>query len=53
MSDMIRIEHLSKKFRSTAAVNDVNLGVPEGAIYALVGANGAGKTLWPFVFARR
>ena len=44
MSDMIRTENLSKKFRSTAAVNDVNLAVPEGAIYALVGANGAGKT---------
>ena len=44
MSDMIRTENLSKKFRSTAAVNDVNLTVPEGAIYALVGANGAGKT---------
>ena len=37
-------ENLSKKFRSTAAVSDVNLAVPEGAIYALVGANGAGKT---------
>ncbi len=44
MSDMIRTENLSKKFRSTAAVNEVNLAVPEGAIYALVGANGAGKT---------
>ena len=44
MSDMIRTENLSKKFRSTAAVNDVSLAVPEGAIYALVGANGAGKT---------
>jgi ABC-2 type transport system ATP-binding protein len=44
MNDMIRTENLSKKFRSTAAVNDVNLTVPEGAIYALVGANGAGKT---------
>jgi ABC-2 type transport system ATP-binding protein len=44
MSDMIRTENLSKKFRSTAAVNDVNLAVPEGAIYALVGGNGAGKT---------
>ncbi len=44
MSDMIRTENLSKKFRSAVAVNDVNLAVPEGAIYALVGANGAGKT---------
>jgi ABC-2 type transport system ATP-binding protein len=44
MNDMIRIENLSKRFRSTSALNDVSLAVPEGAIYALVGANGAGKT---------
>ena len=44
MNDMIRTENLSKKFRSTSALNEVTLTVPEGAIYALVGANGAGKT---------
>jgi ABC-2 type transport system ATP-binding protein len=44
MNDMIRTENLSKRFRSTSALNDVSLAVPEGAIYALVGANGAGKT---------
>lgn len=41
---MIRTENLSRKFRSTLALNRVDLTVPEGAIYALVGANGAGKT---------
>jgi ABC-2 type transport system ATP-binding protein len=44
MNDMIRTENLSKRFRSTAALDDINLAVHEGAIYALVGANGAGKT---------
>ena len=44
MSDMIRTENLSKRFRSTPALNEATLVVPEGAIYALVGANGAGKT---------
>jgi ABC-2 type transport system ATP-binding protein len=44
MNDMIQTENLSKRFRSTSALNEAILVVPEGAIYALVGANGAGKT---------
>ena len=44
MSDMIRTENLCKKFHSTSALREVTLAVPEGAIYALVGANGSGKT---------
>jgi ABC-2 type transport system ATP-binding protein len=35
---------LTKRFGGTVAVDRVGLAVPEGAIYALVGANGAGKT---------
>jgi energy-coupling factor transporter ATP-binding protein EcfA2 len=44
MNDVIRTENLSKSFRSTSALSEATLAVPEGAIYALVGANGAGKT---------
>ncbi len=40
----IRTEKLSRRFGRTVAVDSVDLEVPEGAIYALVGANGAGKT---------
>src|SRR5258708_11232735 len=40
----IRTEKLSRRFGRTVAVDHVDLAVPEGAIYALVGANGAGKT---------
>jgi ABC-2 type transport system ATP-binding protein len=40
----IRTEKLSCRFGKTVAVDAVDLAVPEGAIYALVGANGAGKT---------
>ncbi|MGC1422806.1 MAG: ABC transporter ATP-binding protein [Terracidiphilus sp.] len=40
----IRTEKLSRRFGRTVAVDGVDLAVPEGAIYALVGANGAGKT---------
>jgi ABC-2 type transport system ATP-binding protein len=44
MNNMIQTERLGKHFRSAVALEDINLAVPEAAIYALVGANGAGKT---------
>jgi ABC-2 type transport system ATP-binding protein len=44
MTPVIRTERLSRSFGRTVAVDHVDLTVPEGAIYALVGANGAGKT---------
>ena len=44
MNYPIRCKDLSKKFRRVQALNHLNLEVPEGAIYALIGANGAGKT---------
>jgi ABC-2 type transport system ATP-binding protein len=40
----IRTETLTKRFRNVEALRDLNLTVPEGAVYALVGPNGAGKT---------
>jgi ABC-2 type transport system ATP-binding protein len=44
MTDAIRAESLTKKFRRVEALNGLDLSVPEGAIHALVGPNGAGKT---------
>ena len=44
MQPTIRTESLTKRFGRTVAVDGLDLTVPEGAIYALVGANGAGKT---------
>ena len=41
---MIRIENLSKKFDSTLALDGLNMNVPSGSVYGLVGTNGAGKT---------
>jgi ABC-2 type transport system ATP-binding protein len=41
---VIRTEGLSKRFGKMEALSGVGLEVPQGAIYALVGANGAGKT---------
>jgi ABC-2 type transport system ATP-binding protein len=40
----ILAQSFSKSFGQTIAVDHLDLAVPEGAIYALVGANGAGKT---------
>ena len=44
MNNAIRTESLVKKFRRVEALRDLDLEVPEGAVYALVGPNGAGKT---------
>ena len=44
MNTAICTTNLTKKFRKVTAVDNLNLHVPEGAIYALVGPNGAGKT---------
>ena len=35
---------LSKSFHSIAAVQDLNLKVPEGSIYGFIGENGSGKS---------
>ncbi len=41
---MIRIEGVSKFFDDKAAVDGVDLLVPEGSLFGLIGPNGAGKT---------
>lgn len=42
--DIIKIEHLVKKFGDLVAVNDISLSIKEGEIFGLLGPNGAGKT---------
>ncbi|MBQ0042178.1 MAG: ABC transporter ATP-binding protein [Lachnospiraceae bacterium] len=44
MSAAIEIINLRKEFGSKTAVNDLNLTVNEGEIFAFLGVNGAGKT---------
>lgn len=41
---LIRTVDLSKVFRDKKAVDKVNLNIPKGSIYGLIGRNGAGKT---------
>ena len=40
----IKIEKLTKRFKDTLAVDNLDLTVEEGEIFALLGVNGAGKT---------
>ena len=41
---MIEVEHLTKRFRSATAVDDLSFSVPRGRITGFLGPNGAGKT---------
>jgi ABC-2 type transport system ATP-binding protein len=44
MIPTIQTHDLTKRFGRTEVLHEIDLTVPEGAIYALVGPNGAGKT---------
>jgi ABC-2 type transport system ATP-binding protein len=41
---MIEVEHLTKRFGATVAVNDVSFTVMPGEVVGFLGPNGAGKT---------
>ena len=41
---IIETHHVAKRFGRFDAIEDLNLAVPEASVFALIGANGAGKT---------
>ena len=43
-SDALQIQGLSKSFGKTPVLNGLDLQVPRGSVYALLGRNGAGKS---------
>ncbi len=42
--DLLRVEHVTKKYAQHTALDDVSLTIPKGSVYGLLGPNGAGKT---------
>lgn len=44
MDYVLETNNLTKKYRRYPALNELNMHVPKGSIYGLVGKNGAGKT---------
>ncbi|MGP5079850.1 ATP-binding cassette domain-containing protein [Brachybacterium alimentarium] len=44
MSTIVATENLSKRYGSRTVVENLNLRVPEGAIYGFLGPNGSGKS---------
>ena len=44
MNNIVTTEHLTKKYKSFIAVNDVSLHIRKGSIYGFLGPNGAAKS---------
>ena len=42
--DVLRVEHISKRFGAVTALTDVNLHLAQGEVLGLIGDNGAGKS---------
>lgn len=45
MSDVIILDHLTKRFGETVVLRDVSFRINEGSIVGVVGRNGSGKTI--------
>ena len=41
---MIELSHVTKTFGGKKALDELSLCVPQGAVYGLIGSNGAGKS---------
>ncbi|HUR08978.1 MAG TPA: ATP-binding cassette domain-containing protein [Nonomuraea sp.] len=43
-ADVLRVEHISKRFGTVTALRDVNIRLAKGEVLGLIGDNGAGKS---------
>ena len=41
---ILKTKQLTKKFKNNIVLNHINLEIPKGKIYGLLGINGAGKS---------
>lgn len=44
MSDLVQTHNLTQRFGTHTALDNLNLAIPQGAVYGFIGPNGAGKT---------
>jgi ABC-2 type transport system ATP-binding protein len=44
MTTIVETHNLSRRYGSTVALDQLNLQIPQGAVYGFIGPNGAGKT---------
>jgi ABC-2 type transport system ATP-binding protein len=44
MPNAVELRHVTKRFGTHVAVDQLNLDVPEGTVYGFIGPNGSGKT---------
>ena len=42
--DLLQIINISKSYKGFCAIKDININVPKGSLFGLLGRNGAGKT---------
>ena len=45
MTDVIIIENLTKKFKETEVLSNINITFEKGKIHGLIGRNGSGKKM--------
>ena len=45
MSEIVKVENVTKYFKQEKVLDDVNMNLETGHIYGIVGKNGAGKTV--------